>query len=319
MMGTFSVNDKETDKKEMNCLDIRDFDLVAFHSIDGYQHCDDGFAAAYAIWSHIQDEIQYYPATYDMSPNMEQFKGKNVLFVDCSYKRPIMEQLEKICAKIVVLEHHPSAKKELGDKAYFYYTSEHSGCVLTWHTFFAEEPVPLLLRYIEENDIWQFKTEGVQQILAKLRSLPQDFNVWKDFEISLTNPKIWQSYHEQGLAILENRKRITQQLLKTAHWLEIGGYRIRAVNCSMAFVAPVANALLNYNHFGCAYFINHAGRVLFNLRSREDKIDVGELARGLGGGGHRNASGFDKDIHYLAHAIQLTVPPQRNKQTKRLS
>lgn len=285
-------------------MNIRDFDLVAFHSIDGFQHCDDGFGAAYAIWSHVAHQVQYYPVTYDALPDFEQFNDKNVLFVDCSYKRPVMEQLEKKCARLMVLEHHPSALKELGDKPYFHYTETHSGCVFTWKTFFPAEPVPMLLSYIEENDIWQFKTQGVQQILAKLRSLPQQFEIWQAFEVALADPKIWQQYYEQGVAILESRKRFTQQLLKTAHWIELGGYRIRAVNCPMAFVAPVANALVHYNHFGCAYFINHAGRVLFNLRSRDDKLDVGALAQQLGGGGHRNAAGFDKEIGYLMHAIR---------------
>ena len=44
------------------------------------------------------------------------------------------------------------------------------------------------------------------------------------------------------------------------------------------------------------YFITGLGVWVFSLRSADDKVDVGAIAKSFGGGGHTHAAGFSMDF-----------------------
>src|SRR5262245_51371897 len=82
-------------------------DICIFHG-----GCDDGFGAAWAVWKKWGQEVHYVPATYGKPLNCE-VRGKRVLMVDFSFKRPEMEALDRIVHTMVVLDHHKTAEQEL--------------------------------------------------------------------------------------------------------------------------------------------------------------------------------------------------------------
>ena len=51
--------------------------------------CDDGFAAAWCVRAALGDEVEFYPGVYAKEP--PDATGRDVLMVDFSYKRPVLE------------------------------------------------------------------------------------------------------------------------------------------------------------------------------------------------------------------------------------
>lgn len=82
-------------------------DVCIYHG-----NCDDGFGAAYAVWKRWGDGVVFEPAAYG-KPLKCEVRGKHVLMVDFSFKRPEMERIDQIVATMVVLDHHKTAEAEL--------------------------------------------------------------------------------------------------------------------------------------------------------------------------------------------------------------
>jgi nanoRNase/pAp phosphatase (c-di-AMP/oligoRNAs hydrolase) len=60
-------------------------------------------------------------------------------------------------------------------------------------------------------------------------------------------------------------------------------------------VSEAGNALVNMGYdIGLAWFENGRGQISFSLRSNKkgSDVDVSAIAKTFGGGGHRNAAGF---------------------------
>jgi len=58
-------------------------------------------------------------------------------------------------------------------------------------------------------------------------------------------------------------------------------------------IPPLPGGTLSYE-FGAAYFVRDDGKKVYSLRSVGD-FDVSEVAKKYGGGGHRNAAGFQEN------------------------
>lgn len=72
---------------------------------------------------------------------------------------------------------------------------------------------------------------------------------------------------------------------------EIGGYTVPVVNGSLFMSSEVAGELAEGHPFAAMYAETEKG-VIWSLRSRNDGVDVSEVAKRYGGGGHKNAAGF---------------------------
>ncbi len=76
-------------------------------------NCQDGFAAA---WTARQirafgDRVEFYPGVYqDAPPNVT---SRDVVFVDFSYKRSVLEEMAANARSIVIFDHHKSAEEDL--------------------------------------------------------------------------------------------------------------------------------------------------------------------------------------------------------------
>ena len=62
-------------------------------------------------------------------------------------------------------------------------------------------------------------------------------------------------------------------------------------NLPYTLTSDAGHLLANGEPFAACYWDTPTGRV-FSLRSTDDGLDVSEIAKKYGGGGHRNASGF---------------------------
>jgi hypothetical protein len=77
-----------------------------------------------------------------------------------------------------------------------------------------------------------------------------------------------------------------------------------AANCPPHLASDVGHQLANASGtYGLLWYINKEGKCICSLRSNGD-YDVSAIAKAFGGGGHKNAAGFEVDILTLLEWIK---------------
>lgn len=262
--------------------------LVLYHG-----NCPDGFGAALAAWKKFGEQAEYIPVQYGEEP--PDVFGRECWILDFSYKRPHLESMKASAKNLYVIDHHRTAEDELAGLDYCHFDGTRSGAILAWGTFHDWQAFPPLLLYIEDRDLWLWKLPFSREISAAIASYPRDFAIWdrwlQDRWDEFTLPKL----RTEGEAILRYKGQAIKEHVKHARKIEIDGYNILAVNCSFSnFLSEVAGELAKGRPFGVAWFENEEGKRVYSLRSTPEGLDVSEIARNHGGGGHKHAAGFQE-------------------------
>ena len=205
-----------------------------------------------------------------------------------------------------------------------------SGALLAWEYFHPGTEVPMLIQHIDDRDRWQWKIEGSAEIHAALSSMkPWSFEQWRSFLLQRTvvtladrtryqhdEELLLDAVYTQGTAILLAQKQHVERMAKQARkcvidLCETNFFEGRiigdddetyanglAVNASL-HQSEVGHELANQSGtYGLVWYVAADCRVRCSLRSNGD-YDVSSIARSFGGGGHRNAAGFETDIETL--------------------
>jgi len=255
--------------------------------------CDDGFGAAYAVWKRDGDAVTYHPGVYQEPP--PDVTGLDVAIVDFSYKRPAMVELASAAKSILVLDHHKTAQADLDGLSVqcpnveVQFDMERSGAVMAWQYFHPGEPLPKFFEYLQDRDLWTKRLPGVDEFTAALRSYPQSFDEWDRLCSGYVTDLI-----EEGMAIQRYFRTLVEQAKKHAYFREIGGHRVPVVNASMFMASEVAGELSEGQPFAGVYSESET-HTLWSLRSRPGGLDVSEVAKQFGGGGHKHAAGFRQE------------------------
>ncbi len=164
--------------------------------------------------------------------------------------------------------------------------------MLSWKFFHPDEPVPELLRYVEDMDLWRFALPHSAEVNAAINSYPRSFPVWE----RLRSEGI-EALRAQGTPLVRAQHTEIERLLHTTHRAEIAGSAIEAVNAT-AHRSRVGHEIAKRSRYGRRYGLVYRirdDRVLATLYSIGEE-DVSELAARYGGGGHRNAAGFQVSL-----------------------
>lgn len=286
--------------------------LCIYHS-----NCFDGFGAAWAVRAALgADNVEFFQGIHGQPP--PDVTGRDVVIVDFSYKAGVLMHMVRIAASVLVLDHHKTAQEDL--KAHYpiqgpedyktlinlarmtnpnnpqvlllmaQFDMERSGAGIAWNFFHEDEPRPTLLNHIEDRDLWRFALSGTRAIQAGLSSYPFDFEVWD----SLMNSGYEgiEALAVQGEGIERKHLQDVDSILKVCQrTMIIGGYEVPVCNVPFTMTSDAGNLMAKPGSFAACYWDTPEGRT-FSLRSTDEGIDVSEIAKVYGGGGHRNAAGF---------------------------
>ena len=222
---------------------------------------------------------------------------------------------------------------EVGQKDhYILLDNNKSGALLAWEYFHPGTEVPMLIQHIDDRDRWQWKLEGSAELHAALSSMkPWSFGQWERKFFLTQKCGDYQAVLDlrtEGTAILRAQKQHVEQMAKQARKCAIlkptpPRFAVNVVDGdipwvynrdpSSGYVAEVSGLAVNASihqsevghelanksgTYGLVYYIASDGRVRCSLRSNGE-YDVSAIARSFGGGGHRNAAGFETDIETL--------------------
>ena len=244
-----------------------------------HAECADGFGAAWAIWRQFP-QSQFIPVKHG-NPPPDGLNGQRVVIVDFSYARETLESMRRQTNELLVLDHHITAEKALAGLPYAYFDLKKSGAVLAWE-WAHDHPVPWLLEYIQDKDLWTWALPLSREINAAVASHPFEFQLWSSFK--------QKDLEQEGRAILRYEHELVNKLAGQAVLVEFHGETVPSVQ-SAVLTSQIGERLSVEAPF-CIIWHDRDGRRYYSMRSREDGTDVGAIAASFGGGGHTHAAGF---------------------------
>lgn len=282
-----------------------------------YHHpCADGFGAAWVVRQFFGEGcVDFHGGVYGQpAPDVS---NRDVIMVDFSYKRPVLDGMVQQAKSMLILDHHKTAQADLAGiqppfgptwkrhqenvyqdvcegvsgNPYALFDMDRSGAGMTWDFFFPNDPRPALINHIEDRDLWRFALPRTREIQAAVFSFPYDFDVWD--ALFLADPS---SLAGEGAAIeRKHHKDIAELVAGTRRRMVIGGHDVPVANLPYTMSSDAGHLMAQGEPFAACYVDTPRGRT-FSLRSTDAGVDVSEIAKAFGGGGHRNAAGFMKEI-----------------------
>jgi oligoribonuclease NrnB/cAMP/cGMP phosphodiesterase (DHH superfamily) len=268
--------------------------LVIYHG-----NCADGFSAAWCFWRKYGTGADYVAGVYQQDP--PDVTGRDVYLVDFSYKRPVVESMLRHAKSVTLIDHHKTALDDLrplkveqvgyGQESFGWFCDlERSGATLAWDYLFPGEDRPLLLGHIEDRDLWRFKLPGTREIQANVFSYEYTFENWD--RLMAADQAELMTLTAAGAAIERKHHKDIAELVKVCkRRMVIGGHDVPVASLPYTLVSDAAHLMALHEPFAACYWDTSDGRN-FGLRATDEGLDVSDIAKQYGGGGHAKAAGF---------------------------
>ena len=261
-------------------INPEDVNLVIYHA-----GCTDGFGSAWAAWKLLGSKAKYLSWRAGASP--PDVTGKVVVVCDLSFKKDEMIRLLEEAKEIIVLDHHKTAEENLRGVKNCFFDLGHSGAMLSWNFFHPNVEPPDLIKYIEDKDLWRFSLPWSKEINSSIDNT--DFK-FEEFD-KLNSKDGLNAAREEGVVINAFITKLVEHSTKNLAKKMIGCHTASVINTltfknefghEMCKTADIA-VMWNYDH--------NESLTKVSLRSKGE-VDVGNIARQWGGGGHKTSSGF---------------------------
>lgn len=280
-----------------------EFDYVIYHN-----NCIDGFTSLFCLYyANKLKNAKLYGAHPASSFIPQGIKNKNIVIVDVGYSKQIMEKIVKLAKNVVYIDHHithiDKIKEIKSIKLTIVYDVNHSACVLTWKYCFSSKP-PYLFELIEDNDIGNWKIEDTKPFLCAFRTI-NDFT-----NVSSKNLNLYKKYLDDkelkkiiniGKIYFEYHSYLMKQIMyKYSVQTFIFGkkkYRIIILNTDTVLGKDAITNLCTLDEidFAMLWHYDHDKKI-FVVILRSNKINVSDIAKHYGGGGHMYAAAFVTEI-----------------------
>lgn len=278
--------------------------LILYHG----RSCPDGFAAALAAWLYFNGKAEFVALDHGDVKSVQDLPaldGRAVYILDFSFDEPILRAIEARAAKLVMLDHHLSAAEKLTGFVcrcgVVHFDMEKSGARLAWEFFHPAKPVPDLVRFVEDRDIWVWQYPQSAGFLAALDMEPFDFDRWQ--AIAGFDAVQLGAYIERGQAMDEKFAKIADQIAENAQPLVFNGVRGLMVNAPGLFHSLVGDLLCKKSGtFALLWTVDKNAVVKCGMRSKPG-FNCIPLAATMGGGGHAQACGFKMPHQRLSELL----------------
>jgi oligoribonuclease NrnB/cAMP/cGMP phosphodiesterase (DHH superfamily) len=270
-------------------------------------NCADGFTAAWAVRKLLGDEgVEYYAGHYGTNP--PDVAGRHVVMVDFSYKRPVLVQMAEAAESVLILDHHKTAKEDLASLGWspadvneygakvrtprfaVVFDMDRSGAQIAWDFFHPGKPRPKIVDYVGDRDLWKFVLPQSREANAYIFANDYSFEKW-DSLATLFDYALDDVIHMGAAIELKHHKDIKELVSVNQRTMRIGGHEVPVANLPYTMSSDAGNLMAQGHPFAACYWDTRHGRT-FSLRSTQDGMDVSAIAAQYGGGGHRNAAGF---------------------------
>ena len=266
--------------------------LVIYHG-----KCLDGMTAAWAVRKAL-GEGDYVPAIHGEAP--PDVTGRDVVIVDFSYKRAMMEAMSQNAKTLLVLDHHKSAQADLVGLPFAIFDMERSGAGLAWDRFHTGQPRPALVNLVEDDDLWRHELPGTREFQLRLGMEPMNFSNWD--RIAEMSEQELATFIAEGAVLKRAFDSEVAALLEDRYAVTLAGESGLAVNASGKYSSELGHHLAVMSGSYGMIWRQLDGILKISLRSNGN-YDVALLAAKFGGGGHRNAASFTMPVSSEGYAL----------------
>lgn len=269
--------------------------LVIFHS-----NCADGTCAAWIARS-VAPDAEFRAWRYGESPpSLGLYANRQVLILDFSFPRATLIEMAEQC-NLQVIDHHKTAAADLAGLGFCEFDMARSGAGMTWDALRGGSR-PWIVDYVEDRDLWRNALPNSEDVVAAIHELPRGvsgrqvtpdlFAAWDEMtQLRKSEIALAGSYHRK------TARRLAEEIADNAMSAELSGMTA-AVACGSVLFSDAADILCRrplpsgkLPDFAAVFWVTSTGRFTYSLRSRGD-VDVSEVAKQYGGGGHAAAAGF---------------------------
>lgn len=256
--------------------------LVIYHGA-----CRDGFCAAWCVWRRFP-HAEFFEGHYGKpAPDV---RGREVVMVDYSYPRSVLAQLAAEADSLLVLDHHKTAEEDLrgflAPNTTIVFDMERSGAGIAWDYFWPSSPRPWIVDYIEDRDLWRHRLPNGPAVNAYIGTIRFDFEAFYKASRLDVEEVAW-----LGVAVEDKIRQYIAEVSKNARRGRFEGYDVPIVNAPQVDISELVGFLAAGAPLAIGWWQRGDGMFCYSLRSKGG-VDVSELAKRYGGGGHKNAAGF---------------------------
>ena len=240
-------------------------------------------------------DLECIPINYkDDFPFDKIEKNEIVYIVDFSLQKDgEWEKLLEITKNIIWIDHHKTAiekaPKEI-QKLPGIRMDGVAGCVLTWQYFHPNQKLPRIVELLGDYDIWAFKFgEDTNRLQAGIRLWEHDpeHPNWSEWFKDYADMK---QEIEAGYCALKYRDNYYASIIKGwSFWAEFEGHK--AICCNAGSVSSQLFDSVKEDYDLMIPFVFDGKQWTVSLYTKKD-IDCSEIAKKYGGGGHKQAAGF---------------------------
>jgi oligoribonuclease NrnB/cAMP/cGMP phosphodiesterase (DHH superfamily) len=276
--------------------------------------CTDGFGAAYAAWKQLGNRAEYFACKHGTPP--PNVKGKNVVILDFSYGNELTKKMIEEANSLLVIDHHKSAMVELHDISNTKFDMTKSGAILAWEFFHPGKEPPKFIRYIQDRDLWNWELEYSKEFSAAFDMVPFEFEEFEKFE----DDSVFDDARKRGSFILAYSKTVIKKVCEKASPRKMEGMDVMVVNASH-WMSEIGARLAPDCDFAMIWYWDHDEKLTkVSLRAFHETVDVSEIAKKFGGGGHKKAAGFQlsksKHVEDLFDKPKTPRAPRKKAQQK---
>lgn len=271
-----------------------------YHSADLDGHCSG------AIVKYFNPECEMIGINYGQEFPWDSIEfGETVYMVDFSLEPfELMEELNRLCDHYFIwIDHHKTAI-ELDNKLQkekcmhipgIRQEEGKAACELTWEHF-SSKPVPKGVSLLSKYDIWDHKDPNVLPFQYGMRNYntnPDNQHMWGClFEYEDKAGFMINNFVQEGIPIVVYIINDDKRYINAHHFvIEFEGYTCLAVNRLDTNSYIFSDVWNPKNYDLMLTFGWNKNKWAISLYS-EGNINVGEIAKKYGGGGHHNAAGF---------------------------
>lgn len=268
-----------------------------------HKDCLDGHTAAWAAHKYWGPSATYIPLNY--SAQVPDFEPNSLIYIlDFSFKPEIISKLIEENT-VILLDHHKSSMEAWGTyitenpvpvqrSSVIKFDMTKSGARLAWE-YFNKEPVPDLVKYVEDRDLWRFAYPQSKAFHAYLMACSMTFEVWDRINIDLKHDDSRNKIFMQAGALMSHREQEIEKIVQDVKLKTIGGHNVPVINCPYFLASEACNLLLE-RYENSPFVASYHDRKDFRQWSlRSKSFDVSEIAALYGGGGHRLSSGWEEN------------------------
>tara|TARA_B100000214_G_scaffold315833_1_gene249204 strand:- start:301 stop:1188 length:888 start_codon:yes stop_codon:yes gene_type:complete len=248
--------------------------------------CTDGFGAAYSAWKCLGNRAEYHACKHGTPP--PDVAGKNVVILDFSFNNSTTKSMIEEAESLMVIDHHKSAMVELHDITNTHFDMSKSGAMLAWDFFHPGKEPPKFIQYIQDRDLWKWELPYSKEFAAAFDMIPFEFEEFEKFE----DDSVFDDAVKRGSYILAYSKTVVKKVCEKAQNRKMDGKDVMVVNASH-WMSEIGSRLAPDCDFAMIWYWDHEAReTKVSLRAFHDAVDVSEVAKKYGGGGHKKAAGF---------------------------